>query len=137
MNKDIENELTTIVTADAAVNNVIKNRMYPLVVPPKKPRPFIAYARLRTERERTHGGYGKYTKVDIRLTCWSRSYDDAKALAKLVSAAIDNAGHETWGTLSIGHCFVIDEADELNPSPGLIELQLIGRNLDIEIAYEE
>ncbi len=138
----LEGDMTTKVTADGPVRVIIADRMYPIVVPHFNPRdpsssadkPFIAYARTATDLTRTHGGSAGHAVASFRLTCWSKTYATSLDLATKVRAAIDNV-KETWTTTVVQRCFVVNESDELEPSPELLEMQFIGRNLDIDIAY--
>ncbi len=132
----IEAELRKIIKADGPVAGLIVARMYPLVVPQNADKPYIAYARISTQRTRVMSGYSGPTVVAFRLTCWSLNYDTSVDLANKVRAVIDNA-KGTWGDITIQRCFVTDESDELNPPPGLFEQNAFGRNLDIEMVYVE
>lgn len=130
----LEGDMTTLITADVAVKAVIEDRMFPLVAPKASERPFVSYARTATELTRVHAGSANHAVASFRLTCWSLSYDASMALAVLVRAVIDNEA-AVWGATTVQRCFVESESDELEPSPELLDLQLIGRNLDVEIAY--
>lgn len=131
----IESEFYSRVKDAAAVAAVISGRMYPLVVSHDADRPYIAYARTSTEDAKIMSGSGGHRVARFRLTCWSLDYDTTLDLATKVRAAIDNFSHGAWGGETVQRCFVVDESDELEPSPELYEQRALGRNLDIEIVY--
>ena len=131
----MESEFYNKVKNTAAVAAVISGRMYTMVVPNSAEEPYIAFARVRTDELKTHGGSGGLLVARFRLTCWSLSYLTTIDLGDKVRTAVDNIGAGAWGGVTVQRCFVVDESDELEPSPELYAERALGRNLDIEIAY--
>lgn len=131
----IESELYTRVKEDADVKAVIKGEMHPVLVSYTATMPYLAYARNSTEPQKVMSGDAGVRMANFRITCWSRDYFATVDLAEKVVASIDNFGPGNWGSVEVQRCFVVNESDELEPSPELGEQRAFGRNIDIEIVY--
>lgn len=134
----IEGDMTTFVCADAAVNAVTADRMYPVFAPHNATVPYIVYRRASTDRLKTHTGAIGRSRTMFILTCWAKKYDIAMDLAAKVRTRLDATGKgDVWTISVIGSCFVTGESDAFEPSPELLEKQFYGRELTVEISHTE
>ena len=132
----IEGDLTTFVTANAAVKAVITDRMYPVFSKKDPNAPYIVYRRLNTDRLRSHGGTELRATVRIMMTCWAETFDAAISLANKVRTCVDGV-KGTWTSSVVHRCFLVDESDNFEPSVELLEKQFYGRDLTIELNFTE
>jgi len=132
----IEADLTTFVCAGTSINAVIADRMYPVFSKKDTTAPYIVYRRLSTDRLHTHSGTELRATVRFLLTCWAETFDAAIALGNLVRSRVDGV-KSTWTSSTVHRCFLVDESDNFEPSPELLEKQYYGRDLTIELNFTE
>ena len=133
----IEGDMVTYVLADATISAIIGAGMNPVFASHDPQAPYISYRRVNTDRLVTHSGAEKRATVQFVVTCWDKEYDDAIDLADKVRLRLDGKGKTTWGTTPVHFYRVIDETDNFEPSPELLEKQFFGRDLTVEIRFTE
>lgn len=129
----LEAELRTKVLANGTVAGLLGEAagMYAVYAPTDAEAPYVVYRRLPGEGVQSSSGRGP-VRATFRLTCWAATHTAAIALGEAVRAAVEHQVG-TWGTVTVQHCFVRDESDEFEEMLELLERQLYGRRLDIEI----
>jgi len=76
---------------DAAVTRLINTRVYPVVMPQDVTLPAVSYQRVSTDPVNHLGGYSGLKNAHIVINAWGRNYDEAKAIASAIHAAMDAA----------------------------------------------
>lgn len=94
-----ETALRVRMLADAGIQALVESRIYPLRAPAEAVWPLCCYARAGTTPEYNMSGPSDFTKATIRLTWWSRDYDQLDALAR----AGEKALIPDEGTISVSH----------------------------------
>ena len=133
----IEADLVTYVLADAAIAAKIVNRILPVFADHDPKGPYITYRRLSTDRDHTHSGPVLIPTIRFLLTSWDNKFDDAISLSDLVRKRLEAGGAQAWGSSAVKLSRVIDESDNFEPSPELLEKQYFGRDLTLEIRITE
>lgn len=62
--------------------------VYAISVPPNGSYPCIVYQRVSTSHIRTHSG-NELKRPRFQISCWGKSYSEAKALSESVKALLD------------------------------------------------
>jgi hypothetical protein len=110
--------------------------VYPVLAPADAAAPYITYRLLRSPRDYTLGGLSGPGQSVYRLTIWSSGYLAARNLAAAIAAAAAAFAPEDAGSWSaITGMAMLDEADEFEPLPELVERQFYGRWLDLQIDF--
>jgi hypothetical protein len=126
----------TAIPAVAAAAPGPAGQVYPLFAPEQAVTPYLVYRRLSTARTFSHDGPVNPTTVVMRVTCWSKSYEQAVALAAAVTAAV-GVPREAIAISSVQFMRPVDESDAFEPSPELLEQQYFGRQIDISLRHNE
>ena len=71
-------ELTALIGSGTAA------RLYPLVVPQDVQMPAVAYQKISSPKENSHGGFSHLAGSRFQFTCEASTYDSAKAVAAAV-----------------------------------------------------
>jgi hypothetical protein len=99
----IEEALRARLIADTAVVEMVGQRIYPLVAPPKAALPAIVYQRISGMRVATHDGPSELARPRFQFACIGSAYAGAKNLANAVRVALDGYS----GTSSEVQVFVV------------------------------
>lgn len=95
-----------------AVQTLIGQRFYPLVVPETAVLPAVAYQRISTLRVPGHDGSGKMARVRLQLRIVARSQAVVRETAVALRWALHAVGLVTWAGVRVHSCFLDSEADE-------------------------
>ena len=128
-------DIAAIIVHDNLSNTELEH-MFPVVASEKAVLPYIIYRRTAASRPTTMSGTTGHVQPTFELTCWATTYDVAIDLADKVRIRL----HGKKATLSgvvVEHMFVTNETDTFDPSPELKEKQVFGRELTVELQYEE
>lgn len=85
----IETLIYTALTTDTAIKRRINTRIYPVVMPQGVTLPAVSYQRVSADQNDTLSGRSGLVNAHIVINCWARNYDEAKALAQEIRAAMD------------------------------------------------
>lgn len=129
------------ITTHANSQGVSRENIYPIFAPRKTTAPYIVYRRTDTDRDRMHNSAGLtgMSGATFSITCWATTHDGAMDLADLVRTRLDGAGRggANWDSVIVNGVMVTDISDTFEAYPELVEKQLYGRELTVEIRYEE
>lgn len=101
------------------------NRVYPLVIPQKKPRngtqvtPCVVYQTRNVDRQVTYCGTSGLLRTEMQLDCYATSYEDAADLAAAVRELLTDFRGSLGGVVSVRHAALQTEFDLQDPEPGL------------------
>jgi hypothetical protein len=126
----IEQDVVEVLLADAAVEALVGDRIFPVTVRYETQLPAVTYQRMSGERTYTMGGRGGWATVRIGMSAWARDYSAARSIADAVRVALD--AYEGGGTNDIQIARVADTADAYEETLGCYLC-----SLDVEIQYQE
>ncbi len=142
----LQNNLSTdgdvgAITTHANSRGTSKEHIFPVYAQASAVQPYIVYRRTNTRRDRVHTGTGLsgLSSVIFSVICWASTQNAAMDLARKVRARLDGAGKGgvDWDSIIVNGVMVTDENDVFEQYPEIIEKQLYGRELTVEIRYEE
>ncbi len=87
----VETKLVALLSATSAITALVKDRIYPLILPQNQDLPAISYTRIIGMPVYSLKGYSGLDNVHVQIDCWASTYAGAKAVAAAVLAAIDTA----------------------------------------------
>lgn len=85
---NVEQEIKTLLLADATVSGLIAARLYPMLMPQGVTLPSVSYQRVATAPVNDLEGSQNHEWVRVQLDCWDDDYAGVKALAAAVRAAM-------------------------------------------------
>lgn len=124
----IQTGLYAFLAADAGVNALVGNRIYPLVVPEQNfdettKRPCLVYARTGLDLTKTFCGTIDLERSTFAIDCYARTYAAATTLAAAVKAALtDYVG--AMGDTEVREVSLENEFDLMDLEPGLFRVAL-------------
>lgn len=92
-----EAAIAQVLLNDSAVGVLIGERVYPQVAPLGSPFPYLLYQRISGTPEHDLSGPIALRTARVQITCDATTYNEAKALADTVAAALDGY----TGTLTV------------------------------------
>jgi len=78
---------------EALVSHIKANgisRIYPLVLPRKVIYPAVTYQKIAGEFEHSMGGDGGFAYPDYQMSCFAKTYHEAKEIAKTLRLCLQN-----------------------------------------------
>lgn len=85
----IEEDFVKYLGDDPEVSGIVADRIEPLTRDPNTPLPAIVYQVIDTPREESHAGPSGLAHPRIQLGCISKSYMEAKEIAKAIRFSVD------------------------------------------------
>jgi len=76
----IEQAIWSMLSEDESLTTLINKRIFPLKVPEESTIPCIVYQRQSTTHIETMDGVNDLKSIDLLLTSWSQSYDEASEI---------------------------------------------------------
>ena len=109
----IESDLYTTLSNDAGVSALVGTRIYPNLAPESATYPYITYQLISGVRLSTVTGVNDAKRKRIQHSCHAETYEEAKALADAVFAALEGDGyqdleHEFYDPTTQVHTVIID-----------------------------
>ena len=89
---DFEIVLLRTLKADLGLSELIGNKVFALVIPQGTKLPCITFQRIGGMPANTLSGHSGLEEIDLQIDVWARDYDEAKAIAKAVRAAMPPSG---------------------------------------------
>lgn len=89
---DFEIVLLRTLKADLGLSELIGNKVFALVIPQGTKLPCITFQRIGGMPANTLAGHSGLEEIDLQIDVWARDYDEAKAIAKAVRAAMPPSG---------------------------------------------
>ena len=89
---DFEIVLLRTLKADLGLSELIGNKVFALVIPQGTKLPCITFQRIGGMPANTLAGHSGLEEIDLQIDVWARDYDEAKAVAKAVRAAMPPSG---------------------------------------------
>ena len=89
---DFEIVLLRTLREDAGLSALVGNKVFALVIPQGTKLPCITFQRIGGMPANTLSGHSGLEEIDLRIDVWARDYDEAKAIAKAVRAAMPPSG---------------------------------------------
>lgn len=133
----MENDLRTLVLSDAAVADLVGERLHPLVMPQAPTLPAITYQVISSRHAQSHSGVSGYGISRVQFSCYARAYDQVRSLAlALLRALAAYRGNQTYSSPPIAletkfAILLIDERDSYEEEPFLWR-----KDLDFEVQWE-
>jgi len=106
----IEGAVNALLCADAAVAALVGARVYSGNGPQEATLPAVVITRISTTRELAHSGPSGLAEARLQVSCYARTYDQAKDLAAKVVACLDGYSG-TVGGEKIQRAEVVNELD--------------------------
>lgn len=94
----IEEGLTSLLLASNQLQQLVGDRIYPVLVPESSPYPCISYQTISEVSDNTSDGPSGYVDRRIQVDAWGKSYPDVRHAQDAVRQAIEGFS----GTLSDG-----------------------------------
>ncbi len=85
----IEVALANQLLANTGVAALVSTRVYPVRLPQGGTYPAITYSKVSGSRIRTMGSHEDSANPRVQVSCWGKTYADAKGLANAVRIALD------------------------------------------------
>lgn len=85
---NVEQQLYTVLAANAPVAALVITRIYPLLMPQGVTLPAISYQRVATVPNNDLEGTQNHEWVRVQVDCWHNNYAGVKALAAAVRTAL-------------------------------------------------
>lgn len=89
---DFEIVLLRTLREDAGLSALVGNKVFALVIPQGTKLPCVTFQRLGGMPANTLSGHSGLEEIDLQIDVWARDYDEAKAIAKAVRAAMPPSG---------------------------------------------
>ena len=89
---DFEIVLLRTLREDAGLSALVGNKVFALVIPQGTKLPCITFQRIGGMPANTLSGHSGLEEIDPQIDVWARDYDEAKAIAKAVRAAMPPSG---------------------------------------------
>ena len=89
---DFEIVLLRTLREDAGLSALVGNKVFALVIPQATKLPCITFQRIGGMPANTLSGHSGLEEIDLQIDVWARDYDEAKAIAKAVRAAMPPSG---------------------------------------------
>ena len=89
---DFESILLRMLQEDAGLSALVGNKVFALVIPQGTKLPCITFQRIGGMPANTLSGHSGLEEIDLQIDVWARDYDEAKAIAKAVRAAMPPSG---------------------------------------------
>ena len=89
---DFETVLLRMLQEDAGLSALVGNKVFALVIPQGTKLPCITFQRIGGMPANTLSGHSGLEEIDLQIDVWARDYDEAKAIAKAVRAAMPPSG---------------------------------------------
>ena len=89
---DFEIVLLRTLREDAGLSALVGNKVFALVIPQGTKLPCITVQRIGGRPANTLSGHSGLEEIDLQIDVWARDYDEAKAIAKAVRAAMPPSG---------------------------------------------
>lgn len=89
---DFEIVLLRTLKDDPGLSELIGNKVFALIIPQGTKLPCITFQRLGGSPANTLAGASGLEEIDLQIDVWARDYDEAKAIAKAVRAAMPPSG---------------------------------------------
>ena len=89
---DFEIVLLRTLREDAGLSALVGNKVFALVIPQGTKLPCITFQRIGGMPANTLSGHSGLEESDLQIDGWARDYDEAKAIAKAVRAAMPPSG---------------------------------------------
>ena len=89
---DFEIVLLRTLREDAGLSALVGSKVFALVIPQGTKLPCITFQRIGGMPANTLSGHSGLEEIDLQIDVWARDYDEAKAVAKAVRAAMPPSG---------------------------------------------
>ena len=89
---DFEIVLLRTLREDAGLSALVGSKVFALIIPQGTKLPCITFQRIGGMPANTLSGYSGLEEIDLQIDVWARDYDEAKAVAKAVRAAMPPSG---------------------------------------------
>ena len=89
---DFEIVLLRTLREDAGLSALVGSKVFPLFIPSGNYLPCVTFQRLGGRPPNTLSGASGLEEIDLQIDVWARDYDEAKAIAKAVRAAMSPSG---------------------------------------------
>lgn len=89
---DFESVLLRMLQEDAGLSALVGSKVFPLFIPSWNYLPCVTFQRLGGRPANTLSGASGLEEIDLQIDVWARDYDEAKAIAKAVRAAMPSSG---------------------------------------------
>ena len=87
----IEQTVVTVLTANAPVQAIVGNKIFPIVMPEGESVPALVYQKVGTDVINSLDGYSGLESIRLQFSCYAATLLAAKQLAQSVSAALDGS----------------------------------------------
>ena len=85
---DFEKVLLRTLREDAGLSALVGNKVFPLFIPTGNYLPCVTFQRIGGMPANTLSGHSGLEEIDLQIDVCARDYDEAKAIAKAVRAAM-------------------------------------------------
>ena len=89
---DFETVLLRMLQEDAGLSALVGSKVFALVIPQGTKLPCVTFQRIGGMPANTLSGHSGLEEIDLQIDVWARDYDEAKAIAKAVRAAMPPSG---------------------------------------------
>ena len=89
---DFEIVLLRTLREDAGLSALVGSKVFALVIPQGTKLPCVTFQRIGGMPANTLSGHSGLEEIDLQIDVWARDYDEAKAIAKAVRAAMPPSG---------------------------------------------
>jgi len=110
----IEEAITELMLADDPIFEMIKERLYPQVIPEEKARPACAYTLTETQHTSSRSGGSRLARSVVAFTCEAESYSSVKGLAAAVRDLWADVGLRNVFDMQIFGAMILNSADDYN-----------------------
>ena len=102
---DISEALINVLSADSRIEELVGDRIYPMILPEDCSLPAIVYTPIYCDYDTVLGGDSGYVKQTVQIVCHDRTYKRARKLSRIVKDIIQDT-HGDMGGLYIEAVFI-------------------------------
>lgn len=115
---EIEQGLRNFLLSDQALATVVGERIFPITYPQEASLPAITYQLVSKVSEYSHDGGSGAKEAHYQISCFGKTYGEAKALAKTLRDALEPLGAApgSLGGIDVGGVFLENEIDVFDPA---------------------
>jgi len=112
---DIESGLFNFLNTSAGITALVGTRIFPLKITEGAAIPALIYHKISGPSEHSKDGDMGLNHPRFQITCWAKTYSDAKAVRTAVTAALN--GFANGGTMGVvvAQIIVENDADLFDP----------------------
>lgn len=122
MTESLAAAIVTLLKADAVVNDLIQQRIYPVKAPDNVPTPYVVYSEITSDTEESHDDANGLDGTQVQFACYADTSRTAILLRAAIRAALATSPSPLSGVKVTQPTSRTLPADELRLDCAILEL---------------